>query len=89
MPLVHFVDEELIEEAKRIPKSKESKENENKALEEHQFIANCLQIGLRIEDLKQLKYKDVAKIMLCFIDKKKSELRRATQSDWDKLAGRR
>lgn len=85
MPLIHFVDEELIEETKKIPKSKE---NEDKALEEHQFIANCLQIGLRIEDLKQLEYKDVAKIMLCFIDKDKTKSRIATQSDWDRLARR-
>ena len=86
MPLTHFVDDELINETKKIPKSEE---NKNEALEEHQFIANCLKMGLRIEDLKQLEYKDVAKIMLCFVDKKKNQSRKATQSDWDRLAGRR
>ena len=65
-----------------------NKWNENEALEEHEFIANCLKIGLKIEDLKQLEYKDVAKIMLCFVDKKEKS-RKATQADWDKLAGRR
>lgn len=60
--------------------------NESEALEEHNFIANCLKIGLRIEDLKQLTYKDVAKIMLCFSDNKQRKSRKATQSDWDKLA---
>ena len=47
-------------------------------------------MGLRLEDLKTLQYKDVAKIMLCFIDKKDSDKsRKATQADWDRLAGRR
>ena len=46
-------------------------------------------MGLRIEDLKQLEYKDVAKIMLCFIEKDKEKPRKATQNDWDRLAGKR
>lgn len=55
-------------------------------LEEHRFIANCLQIGFSIDDLKEMDYKDVAKIMLCFIDTdKKKEPRKATQADIDKL----
>lgn len=86
MPLAHFVDEELIKETEKLPKNEE---NKNEALEEHQFIATCLKIGLKIEDLKQLEYKDVAKIMLCFVEKDKNQPRRATQSDWDRLAGRR
>ena len=45
-------------------------------------------MGLRIDDLKELKYKDVAKIMLCFVDKKQTS-RKATQADWDRLAGGR
>ena len=86
MPWTHFVDDELITELNKIPKN----EDRNEALEEHQFIANCLKMGLRLEDLKTLQYKDVAKIMLCFIDKDKKETkRRATQADWDRLAGRR
>ena len=63
--------------------------NENEALEEHYFIASCLKMGLRIEDLKQLDYKDVAKLMLCFVDKQEKTSRKATQADWDKLAGGR
>lgn len=86
MPLIHFVDDELIKELDKLPKHKNK---ENEALEEHLFIANCLKIGLRIEDLKQLKYKDIAKIMLCFADKSDTKGRTATQADWDKLAGRR
>lgn len=60
------------------------------ALEEHFFLASCLKIGLSISDLKELDYKDVAKIMLCYADNmKKDKKKKATQSDWDKLAGRR
>lgn len=48
-------------------------------------------MGLTIQDLKELEYKDVAKIMLCYVDQdtNKKKTRKATQSDWDKLAGRR
>lgn len=84
MPLIRFVDDELITELNKVNRNDN---NQNEALEEHQFIANCLQIGLRIDDLKQMEYKDVAKIMLCFVGKKKQS-RKATQSDWDRLAGR-
>lgn len=87
MPLIHFVDKELMEESKkRIKKANE----EIQGLEEHRFIATCLQIGLKIEDLKELDYKDVAKIMLCFMETSKGKnTRKATQNDWDRLAGRR
>ena len=64
---------------KKIPKIEEK---ENDSLEEYQFIANCLKIGLRIEDLKQMKYTDVAKIMLCFADTR-SQYKKATQKDID------
>lgn len=85
MPLAHFVDKELAQEMKKI-KTKGSATEET--LEDYKFIANCLQIGLRIEDLKEMKYTDVAKILICYADKKKSP-RKATQADWDRLAGRR
>ncbi|MGN1298085.1 MAG: hypothetical protein ACI4VH_06720 [Clostridia bacterium] len=63
----------------------ESQINTNKTLEEHQFIANCLQIGLTIDDLKQLQYKDVAKIMLCLTKKEDVEEKQASQTDIDKF----
>ena len=85
MPLPHFVDEELIKETKEI---KTNNSEEKDTLEDYRFIANCLQIGLKIEDLKEMKYTDVAKILISFADKKK-KTRKATQADWDKLAGRR
>ena len=82
MRLTHFLDKELIEELKTKPN-----QNGEVLFEEHNFIANCLKIGLTIQDLKELEYKDVAKIMLCYADDGKT--RKATQSDWDKLAGRK
>lgn len=85
MPLPHFVDKELMEEIKGI---KINNSEEKDTLEDYRFIANCLQIGLKIEDLREMKYKDVAKILICFADRKK-KIRKATQADWDKLAGRR
>ena len=82
MRLVHFFDNELIEELNR------HKSQGGEVLsEEHNFIATCLKIGLTIQDLKELEYKDVAKIILCYFDDGKT--RKATQSDWDKLAGRK
>lgn len=83
MPLIHFVDKELIDETdKRICETNK----EIEGLEEHRFIANCLQIGFSINDLKEMNYKDVAKIMLCFIDTdKKMKPREATQTDIDRL----
>lgn len=66
----------------KLPKTEESK-----ALEEHLFIATSLKIGLTIQDLKELEYKDVVKIMLCFVQENKTKsVNTATQKDWDKLA---
>lgn len=86
MPFHHFVDKELIDETTRNNLNNSS--NEDDDLGDYRFIANCLQIGLKIEDLKEMKYTDVAKILLCFANKKKKP-RKATQADWDRLAGRR
>lgn len=84
MPSLHFVDDELIQATRKLPKDSN---NESEALEEHRFIATCLKMGLRIDDLKQLEYKDVAKLMLCFVEnEKKQKTKKATQADWDALA---
>ena len=84
------MDDELKEE---VAKLKSNNSTINEKLEEHLFIANCLKMGLRMEDLKELDYKDVMKIMICYNDsypqQKKNQSRKATQADWDKLAGRR
>lgn len=62
------------------------KNNNTRTLEEQQFIANCLKVGLSIEDLKNLEYKDVLKILICY-NRKENDRRIATTSDWDKLCG--
>lgn len=76
------MDNELIEELSKIPSDKEKEDS----LEEYRFIANCLSIGLRIEDLKQIEHKEVMKILLCFREKNKKGKKEATQADWDALA---
>ena len=76
------MDNELIEAISKVKKNNK----ESNFLEEHKFIANCLQVGLRIEDLKQMEYKDVAKILLSFmLGEKNQEI--ASQSDIDKFLG--
>ena len=81
MPLIHFVDQELSQELNKLPKG-----NENPSkLDEHRYLAQCLRLGLRIEDLKELEYKDVAKIMLCYISDNKPTERMATQKDIDRF----
>lgn len=77
------MDKELIEELEK----RKSRDSEV-LFEEHSFIASALKIGLTIQDLKELEFVDVAKIMLCYLDTQR-ETKRATQADWDKLAGRR
>jgi hypothetical protein len=78
-----FVDEELSRELKKI----KSKSKGNEALEEHQYLYACLQLGLRIDDLKILSPIDVAKLMLCSITQnEQTNKRKASQEDWDRLA---
>jgi len=74
------VDKELIEAISKVKKNNK----ESNFLEEHKFIANCLQVGLKIEDLKQLDYKDVAKILLSF-NLEENNQEKASQSDIDNL----
>lgn len=61
--------------------------NKNKStrnLEEHNFIASALGIGITIQDLKEIEYVDIAKIMICSIPEDK-KYKKATADDWDKL----
>ena len=51
-----------------------------------------MSIGLSLQDLKELTYIDVLKILLCFLKgnkrgNQKEDIRQATQKDWDMLAG--
>lgn len=76
------MDNELIEATSKI-KNNSDKDN---FLEEHKFIANCLQAGFTISDLKSLEYKDVAKILIILSsDGLTSKTQKASQADIDKL----
>lgn len=77
----NFVDEELIKELEKI----ESSGGED-IFPEHSFVASALRIGLNINDLKELTYVDVMKILISYIDKK-SEVQKPTQSQIEMLTG--
>ena len=84
-----FIDEELIEEMKKLPSQNDSKAR----FLEHDFLYTCFKNGITIEALKELTYNDVMKILVtslisCNSKKtKKVTYRKATQKDWDRLAG--
>lgn len=81
MPQTAFVDEELAEMTKN-SKGKVKLDD----YEDWRFLASCLTIGLSLDDLQQLQYKDVAKIMYVMIeDSKEKKTRTATQADINKL----
>ena len=83
-----FIDEKVSEELKKLNES--SGDDTEVLFPEHFFLSACLRIGLTIEDLKTLTYIDVMKIFLSTTRKKKGKkkARKATQADWDRLAGR-
>lgn len=89
MPSLHFYNEEVFKEIEKLQNKEQS--NEEDLFEEHQFILDCLEMGLTLDNLKELSYVDVLKMMICRIKKfKKSEkpqIKKASQSDWDALAG--
>jgi hypothetical protein len=45
-----------------------------------------LRIGLTLNDLKELSYVDVMKILLSFLPGEEKKYKKATQADWDRLA---
>lgn len=51
---------------------------------EHDFIAKALVLGFNLNDLKELDYVDIAKVMICSIPEDK-KYKKATATDWDKL----
>ena len=52
----------------------------------HSFVASALRIGLSINDLKELTYVDVMKILISYIDRKNGE-KKPTQSQIEMLTG--
>lgn len=55
--------------------------------EDWRFLACCLSIGLSLDDLEKLQYKDVAKIMFVLSEDNKDtkKERQATQQDINRL----
>lgn len=60
------------------------KANTNSNPMEHDFIAKALVLGFNLNDLKELDYVDIAKVMICSIPEDK-KYKKATATDWDKL----
>lgn len=81
MPLTAFVDENVIQELR---KNNNIEEKED-MFPEYEFLASCLRIGLKMEDLKILTYIDVFKIFICFCRNESSNERKATQEEIDNL----
>lgn len=80
MPLIPFWDKEL-EQQLTLLKNRSKKTTE---LEEHYFIAMCLQNGFSLEDLREMEYVDIVKIMICLIPEE-HKYTEATEEDWDNL----
>lgn len=78
------MDKELDDELKLLPSNDKKVDN----LQDYMLVANCLSVGITLQDLKELTYVDVLKILLCFnedrIKRKKEE---ASQKDIDKFLG--
>lgn len=56
--------------------------------EDWRYLACCLTIGLSLDDLEKLQYKDVAKIMFVLSeDRSNKKERQATQQDINRLLG--
>lgn len=89
MPSTAFVDETVREELKKYTDLEEDTTED--LFPEHDFLATCLKIGLRIEDLKILTYVDVSKILISFCGKdgkKNKGTRLATQEEINDLVAR-
>lgn len=81
-----FIDEIVSKELEKINKG--SGDDTEVLFPEHYFLSATFKLGLTIDDLEKLTYVDVIKIFLSSTQKKKAKVRKATQADWDKLAGR-
>lgn len=77
----NFADEKLTKEINKI----KSSGNNYDPFPEHSFIASSLKVGLNVNDLKQLSYVDVMKILVSYIDKE--EDKKPTQSQINMLTG--
>lgn len=81
MPIA-FVDPKLIEAFSELDDDKETVESVFPA---HAFEASCLKAGFSTKDLEERTYVSIMKVLFSFIDKRKKEIRNATQKDIDKF----
>nr|DAY62713.1 MAG TPA: hypothetical protein [Caudoviricetes sp.] len=83
-----FYSQEVREELDKIKVSKN--EDEPIIFQEHTFLNQCLNIGLSIEDMTQLSYVDICKLLIVNMNKaknlRKPKYKIATTQDWDALA---
>lgn len=91
LPQIAFVDKDLSTELEKI--NSNSKNVEEK-FPEHSFFAWCAKNGIGMEYLKSFTYVDIMKMLVSLIDTNsektnKNSVRKATQSDIDKLLGQR
>lgn len=85
----NFYSQEVKEELDKIKPSEKSEE-EQIIFQEHTFLSQCLRIGLNCNDLTQLSYIDVSKLLIVNLNRaknlRKPKYKIATTSDWDALA---
>lgn len=83
MPLIAFIDLELIEKIQKIESNSENKS----PFPEHEFLLSCYKIGLTIIDLKVLTYVDIMKMFVSMLGNERKKLKCATQKDIDRFLG--
>lgn len=85
----NFYSQEVKEELDKI-KTSEKNVEEQIIFQEHTFLSQCLRIGLNCNDLTQLSYIDVSKLLIVNLNRaknlRKPKYKIATTSDWDALA---
>lgn len=85
----NFYSQEVKEELDKI-KTSEKNAEEQIIFQEHTFLSQCLRMGLNCNDLIQLSYIDVSKILIVNLNRaknlRKPKYKLATTSDWDALA---
>lgn len=85
----NFYSQEVREELDKI-KTSEKNAEEQIIFQEHTFLSQCLRMGLNCNDLTQLSYIDVSKILIVNLNRaknlRKPKYKLATTSDWDALA---
>lgn len=88
--LKSFTDEKLTKELEKIP----TKIGQKKPVfPEHDFLSNCFESGISIDTLREFTYVDIKKMQISSYKQNQQQNQKgkvyikATQKDWDKLAG--